>query len=170
MPSLNDERRNFFEGFTYDKILKSKIIHMENPINLSILLPGFPLVMALFIFILLQAFNRTINRLTKPVSFLAIFAILSSTILSLYMLLNHVEGEIFLTKYFSAFNNVNLEFYINSFSERIIIAIGLISSLLIIFSLIKLPRKNGYVLYIVIVSLLTSILMVISLSLKFPFR
>ena len=122
---------------------------MENSINLSIFLPSIPLGMTLFIFLLLKSFNKTINRLTKPISYLAIFSIFTSTCLSLWFLLKNVEGNIPLSQYLSFLENYNLELHLNQLTEKIIIIIGLVFSSILTFSVLKLPRKNGYVMYVV---------------------
>ena len=131
---------------------------MEDYINLSILLPIFPLGMTIFIFILLRLFNRTINRLTKPVSILILASILISTLLGLYFFLNHIAGNILLSDIFTIFESSNLEIHLNQLTEKIIILIGLISSSVVLYSLAKLPRQNGYVLYIVSIGLIVSLL------------
>ena len=131
---------------------------MEDYINLSIFLPIFPLGMTLFIFILLRSFNRTINRLTKPVSVLLLVSILISTLLSLYFFLNHVSGNIPLSKILTIFKSFNLEIHLNELTEKIIIILGLISSSIILYSVVKLPRKNGYVLYLIGIGFVTSLL------------
>tara|TARA_Y100000589_G_scaffold185251_1_gene175502 strand:- start:629 stop:1057 length:429 start_codon:yes stop_codon:yes gene_type:complete len=131
---------------------------MENSINFSIFLPTFPLGMAFFIFILLRLFTRTINRLTKPISFLTLISIVSSILLSLFYLSNNVEGDLDLPGNLIFLENQNLQIHLNALTEKIIIFISSISSLIIIFSVIKLPRKNGYVLYIASIGLITSLL------------
>ena len=131
---------------------------MEDYINLSIFLPIFPLGMTIFIFFLLRSFNVTINRLTKPVSFLLLLSILISTLLSLYFFLNHVSGNIPLASILSIFKSFNLEIHLNELTEKIIIILGLISSSIILYSVAKLPRQNGYVLYLVSIGFITSLL------------
>ena len=131
---------------------------MEDYINLSILLPIFPLGMTVFVFILLRSFNRTINRLTKPVSILFLVSILISTLLSLYLFLNHVSANIPLSSILSILKNFNLEIHLNEFTEKIIIILGLISSSIILYSVFKLPRQSGYVLYMVSIGFITSLL------------
>jgi len=136
---------------------------MENSINFSIFLPTFPLGMAVFLFILLRLFNRTINRLTKPVSFLTLFSIISSILLSLFYFSNNVEGDLDLPKYLIFLENTNLQIHLNALTEKFIILIGTLSALIIIFSVIKLPRKNGYVMYVVSIGFITSLLIFSSL-------
>ena len=131
---------------------------MEDYINLSIYLPTLPLGMTIFIFILLRSFNRTMNRLTKPVSFLFLLSILIPTILSSFFFLNHVEGNISLSNILSIFKSFNLEIHLNVLTEKIIIILGLISSSIILYSLSKLPRQSGYVLYMVSIGFFTSLL------------
>ena len=131
---------------------------MEDYINLSIFLPIFPLGMTIFIFILLRSFNRTINRLTKPVSILFLISILISTLLSLYFFLNHVSGNIPLSSILSIFKSFDLEIHLNELTEKIIILLGLISSSIILYSVAKLPRQSGYVFYMVSIGFITSLL------------
>ena len=131
---------------------------MENHINQSIFLPILPLGMTIFIFILLRSFNRTINRLTKPVSILVLISILISTLLSLYFFLNHVSINIPISNILSIFKNFNLEIHLNALTEKIIIILGLISSSIILYSVAKLPRQSGYVLYMVSIGFITSLL------------
>lgn len=131
---------------------------MEKSINLIILLPLLPLGMTSFLFILLRSFNRTVNRLTKPISYLLILSIIGSTLLSLIFLLNHVEGDVYLARYSSLFEETNLELHLNDLIEKFIIISGLISSVIILISVFKLDRKNGYVLYILNIGFITSFL------------
>ena len=131
---------------------------MEDYLKLSILLPIFPFGMTVLIFILLRSFTRTINRLTKPVSILFLISTLMTTLSSLYLFLNHVEGDIPLSKFLSIFKGFNLEIHLNQLTEKIIIFLGLISSSIILYSVAKLPRQSGYVLYMVSIGFITSLL------------
>ena len=140
---------------------------MEEQINLSIFLPLFPLGMTFFIFILLRSFNRTINRLTKPVSALFLISVLISTLLSLYFFLNHISGNIPLSDILSIFKSFNLEIHLNEVTEKIIFIIGLISSTIILYSVAKLPRQSGYVLYMVCIGFITSLLISCALLIDF---
>ena len=139
---------------------------MEDYINLSIFLPIFPLGMTILIFILLISFTRTINRLTKPVSILFLVSILITTLLSLYLFLNHVSGNIPLSNILSIFKSLNLEIHLNELTEKVIIILGLISSLIILYSVSKLPRQSGYVLYMVSIGFITSLLISATLLLN----
>ena len=101
--------------------------------------------MALFILILLVSFNRTINRLTKPVSFLFAFSLLGSAMISSYLYLKKIEVEVFLSNYLKLFANTNLVLHLNSLTEEIIIFFTLIMAIVIGVLFYKLPRKKGYV-------------------------
>ncbi len=130
---------------------------MGNSINLSILLPLIPFGMTLFIFLLLISFNKTINRLTKPISYLAIISILISSGLSFLFLLNHAEGNIPLSNYLSFFEGSNFELHLSQLTEKLIIIIGIIFSSIILFSVLRLPRRIGYVMYVVTLNFLASL-------------
>ena len=129
---------------------------MGNSINLSILIPLIPMVMALFIFILLISFNRTINRLTKPVSFLIVVSLLSSALISANFYLKKIEGEFFLSNYLKIFKSNNLAFHLNLLSEKIIIFFTIIVAVIIGILFSKLPRKKGYVTLLIGISLVSS--------------
>ena len=140
---------------------------MENSINFSIFLPALPLGMSIVLFVLLKLFKRTVNRLTKPVSFLILISIISSILLSLFYLNNHVEGNLDLSAYLNFLENLNLQLHLNALTEKITILIGTLGALIIIFSVIKLPRKNGYVLYMVSVGFITALLIMSTLLYNF---
>ena len=140
---------------------------MENSINFSIFLPALPLGMSIALFVLLMLFKRTVNRLTKPASFLILISIISSILLSLFYLSNHVEGNLDLPVDLIFLENLNLQLHLNALTEKITILISFISALIIIFSVIKLPRKNGYVLYMVSIGLITALLIMSTLLYNF---
>ena len=129
---------------------------MGNSINLSILIPLIPMVMALFILILLVSFNRTINRLTKPVSFLVVFSLLGSALISSYLFLKQIEGELFLSNYLKLFESRNLVLHLNSLTEKITICFPLIMAIVIGVLFYKLPRQKGYVSLLIGISLISS--------------
>ena len=129
---------------------------MGNSINLSILIPLIPMGMALFILILLVSFNRTINRLTKPVSFLVVFSLLASALISSYLYLKKIEGELFLSNYVKVFESKNLALHLNSLTEKIIICFTVIMAMVIGVLFYKLPRQKGYVSLLIGISLISS--------------
>ena len=129
---------------------------MENSINISILIPLIPMGMALLILSLLVSFNRTINRLTKPVSALAVFSLLSSALISAFLYLKKIEGEVFLSDYLKLFGSTNLILHLNSLTEKIVIFFAVIIAIVIGVLFYKLPRRKGYISLIIGISLISS--------------
>ena len=115
--------------------------------------------MALLILILLVSFNRTINRLTKPVSALAVFSLLSSALISTFLYFKKIEGEVFVSDYLKLFGSTNLILHLNSLTEKIIIFFAVIIAIVIGVLFYKLPRRKGYVSLIIGISLISSSIM-----------
>ena len=121
---------------------------MSKLINSSFLIPLIPLSFSLLIAILLFSFNRTMNRLTKPVSFLLINSILVSTLYSGFLFYRHVSGK-FDIQPFSFFNSDFLiSFRLDESSEIFLIISGIIALSIMLLSYFKLPRNKGYVMYL----------------------
>tara|TARA_B100000941_G_scaffold214514_1_gene157735 strand:+ start:363 stop:797 length:435 start_codon:yes stop_codon:yes gene_type:complete len=131
-----------------------------NFLNTSILIPLIPLVTALFIFVLLASFNRTINRLTKPVTALISLSLLSSAFISSFYYFKKIEEELVLSKLFKYFEETNLVMHLNLVNEKIIIFFSLIMTLIIGLSFYKLPRKKGYVSLMISLGLISSSVMI----------
>ena len=125
------------------------------------------MVVALFIFVLLASFNRTINRLTKPVSALIGLSLLSSAFISSFYYLRKIEGELFLSNYLEIFESKNTVLHLDLLSEKIIILFSLTMTIVIGLSFYKLPRKKGYVSFMVGVGVISSFLMLAVLLLDF---
>ena len=132
---------------------------MGNFINTSILIPLIPLVTSLFVFVLLASFNRTVNRLTKPVTALIAFSLLSSAFISSLYFFKKIEEELVLSKFLKYFDNTNLVMHLNLVNEKIIIFFSLIMTLVIGLSFYKLPRKKGYVSLMIGLGLISSSIM-----------
>jgi len=127
-----------------------------NFINSTTLIPLIPLVTSLFIFILLISFNRTLNRLTKPVTALVALSLLSSALISLFDYFKKIEEELVLSEFFKFFEEKNLVLHLNLVNEKIIIFFSLIMILIIGISFYKLPRKKGYVSLMISLGLISS--------------
>ena len=112
--------------------------------------------MALFILILLVNFNRTINRLTKPVSFLLVLSLLSSSLISSYLYLQKIEGEVFFSSYLGLFESKNFVLHLNSLTEKIIIFFTVIMAIVIGVLFYRLPRQKGYVSLMILISMISS--------------
>ena len=140
---------------------------MGNFINSTILIPLIPFVTALFIFVLLVSFSRTLNRLTKPVSALVALSLLSSAFISTFDYFKKIEGELALSKFLRFFEQTNLVIHLNLVNEKIIIFFSLIMILVIGLSFYKLPRKKGYVSLMISLGLISSSVMISILLIDF---
>ena len=129
---------------------------MGNFINSTTLIPLIPLVTSFFILILLASFNRTLNRLTKPVTALVALSLLSSAFISLFDYFKKIEEELVLSEFLKFFEEKNLVLHLNLVNEKIIILFSLIMILIIGISFYKLPRKTGYVSLMISLGLISS--------------
>ena len=129
---------------------------MGNFINSTTLIPLIPLLTSFFILILLASFNRTLNRLTKPVTALVALSLLSSAFISLFDYFKKIEEELVLSEFLKFFEEKNLVIHLNLVNEKIIIFFSLIMILIIGISFYKLPRKKGYVSLMISLGLISS--------------
>ena len=132
---------------------------MGTLINSTILIPLIPLATSLFIFILLGSFNRTLNRLTKPVTALVALSLLSSSFIGCFDYFNKIEKELVLSKFLKFFEETNLVIHLSLVNEKIIIFFSLLMILVIGLSFYKLPRKKGYVSLMISLGLISSSVM-----------
>ena len=142
---------------------------MLSPFDIAWLIPLLPLVGAIFIGILLISFNRTMNRLSKPVAFVLITCSSISAIISYWLFANEFSHE--LTKDISIVFNLFFtenNFQIHFVIDKIVSIILSIVSTLIIASMILyhllMYRKERYVLFFILISLASSTLLGLSLT------
>ncbi len=140
---------------------------MGNFINTTILIPLIPLLTALFIFILLASFNRTLNRLTKPVTALVALSLLISAFISSFDYFKKIEEELVLSEFLKFFEETNLVLHLNLLNEKIIIFFSLVMILIIGLSFFKLPRKKGYVSLMISLGLISSTVIISILLIDF---
>ena len=140
---------------------------MGTLINSTILIPLIPLFTALFIFVLLVSFNRTLNRLTKPVTALVALSLLGSAFISSYDYFKKIDKELVLSEFPKFFEETNLVIHLNLVNEKIIIFFSLIMTLVIGLSFYKLPRKKGYVSLMISLGLISSSVIVSILLIDF---
>ena len=140
---------------------------MGNFINSTTLIPLIPLVTSLFILILLASFNRTLNRLTKPVTALVALSLLSSTFISSFDYFKKIEEELVLSEFLKFLEEKKLVIHLNLVNEKIIIFFSLIMILIIGISFYKLPRKKGYVSLMISLGLISSSVMLSILLIDF---
>ena len=140
---------------------------MGNFINSITLIPLIPLVTSLLIFILLVSFNRTLNRLTKPVTALVVLSLLGSAFISLFDYFKKIEEELVLSEFLKFFEEKDLVIHLNLVNEKIIIFFSLIMILIIGISFYKLPRKKGYVSLMISLGLISTSVMLSILLIDF---
>ena len=140
---------------------------MGNFINSTFLIPLIPVVTAIFIFILLVSFNRTLNRLTKPVTALVALSLLGSAFISSFDYIKKIDEELVLSDFLKFFEEKNLVIHLNLVNEKIIIFFSLIMILVIGLSFYKLPRKEGYVSLMISLGLISSSVMISILLIDF---
>jgi hypothetical protein len=140
---------------------------VETLINSTILIPLIPFFISLFIFVLLVSFNRTLNRLTKPVTALVALSLLCSAFISLFDYFKKIEEELVLSEFLKFLEEKNLIIHLNLVNEKIIIFFSLIMTLVIGLSFYKLPRKKGYVSLMISLGLISSSAMVSILLIDF---
>jgi len=136
-------------------------------INSTILIPLIPLLTALFIFVLLVSFSRTLNRLTKPVTAIVALSLLSSAFISCFDYFKKIEEELVLSNFLKFFEETNLVIHLSLVNEKIIIFFSLIMTLVIGLSFYKLPRKKGYVSLMISLGLISSSVMISILLIDF---
>jgi len=127
-----------------------------NFINSTTLIPLIPLVTSLIIFILLVSFNRTLNRLTKPVTAMVALSLISSVFISSFDYFKKIEEELAVPEFLKFFEEKNLVIHLNLVNEKIIIFFSLTMLLIIGISFYKLPRKKGYVSSMISLGLISS--------------
>ena len=140
---------------------------MGNFINSTTLIHLITLVTSLFIFILLVSFNRTLNRLTKPVTALVALSLLSSAFISSFDYFKKIEEELVLSEILKSFEEKNLVIHLNLVNEKIIIFFSFIMILIIGISFYKMPRKKGYVSMIISLGIISSSVMLSILLIDF---
>jgi len=126
-------------------------------LNSTWLIPGFPIFASILTAVLLLSFSKTMNRLTKPVSYFIIISLVFSEAINFIFLKKDILGNDLLF-------GTNFELVVDKpaliFSE----SVGLILLLVMLFSVAKLKRKTGYVRYFVFLGFLSGFLYVFSFS------
>ena len=142
---------------------------MPKAIEVAWLIPILPLAGAIFIGALLISFNRTMNRLSKPVAFVLIACASISAIISYFLLAEEFAEEV--TKAFSLNGNlpfIDFQIHIDFIVDKIVSIILSIISTLLILAMITyhkiMYRKEKYVFYFTCLSLISSALLGFSIS------
>tara|TARA_Y100001968_G_C19305344_1_gene691348 strand:+ start:580 stop:1032 length:453 start_codon:yes stop_codon:yes gene_type:complete len=126
-------------------------------LNFTWLIPGIPIVTSIFVALLLLSFSKTINRLTKPVSYIIIISVTLSEIINYILFKNKISGNYLLL-------GNDFELFVDRPALLFAESIGLIFLLIMIFSVAKLKRRIGYVRYFVSLGLLSGFVYLFSFS------
>ena len=126
-------------------------------LNFTWLIPGIPIIASVFITVLLLSFSKTMNRLTKPVSYFLIFSVALSEVIDFILLKENVSGTELLF-------GSNFELFVDSSSILFSELIGLFFLLIMLFSVTKLQRRNGYVRYFILLGFFSGFFYLFSFS------
>ncbi len=126
-------------------------------LKLTWLIPGLPILGSIFISILLLSFTKTMNRLTKPVSYFLIICLGLSEIINFILFKNNISGH-------NALFGSDYELFVDRASLLFAESIGSIFLLVMLFSVAKLQRRNGYVRYFISLGFLIGFVYTISFS------
>ena len=126
-------------------------------LNLTWLIPGLPIIASVFIALLLISFNKTMNRLTKPVSYFIIISIIFSEIINFIFFRKNISGN---DPLFGGSFDLVIDRPALIFAE----SIGLVFLLIMLFSFAKLKRRSGYVRYFISLGFLCGFVYLFSFS------
>ena len=126
-------------------------------LNLAWLIPGIPIISSIFTTLLLLSFAKTMNRLTKPVSYFLILSLTLSEIIDFILFKENISGNDILF-------GRNFELVVDRSAILFAESIGLIFILIMLFSVAKLQRRNGYVRYFISLGFLSGFLFLFSFS------
>ena len=126
-------------------------------LNLAWLIPGIPIIASIFIAVLLLSFSKTMNRLTKPVSYFLIISITFSEIINFILFKKNISGNDLLFR-------TDFELVVDRPALLVAESIGLIFLLIMLLSVTKLKRRNGYVRYFIFLGFLSGFLYLFSFS------
>ena len=126
-------------------------------LNLTWLIPGLPIIASVSIALLLIGFNKTMNRLTKPVSYFIIISLIFSEIINFILFRKNISGN-------DPLFGGNLELIIDKPALIFAESIGLVFLLIMLFSVAKLKRRSGYVRYFISLGFLCGFVYLFSFS------
>ena len=126
-------------------------------LNLTWLIPGLPIIASIFIALLLLSFSKTMNRLTKPVSYFIIISLIFSEIINFILFKKDISGIDLLI-------GSNFQLVVDRPALLVSESIGLVFLLIMLFSVAKLKRRSGYVRYFILLGLLSGFAYLFSFS------
>ena len=126
-------------------------------LNLTWLIPGLPLIASVLMAVLLISFSKTMNRLTKPVSYFIILSLALSEIINFIFFKKNISGNDIL---------FGSQFQLVVDNQSLLAAelLGFIFLFIMLISVVKLKRRNGYVRYFISLGFLSSFVYLFSFS------
>ena len=126
-------------------------------LNLSWLIPGLPIIATVFMALLLLSFGKTMNRLTKPISYFIITSLVCSEVINFILFKKNISGN------YSFFRG-DFELFVDRPALLFAEYVGLIFLLIMFFSVTKLKRRSGYVSYFIFLGFLSGLAYLFSFS------
>ena len=126
-------------------------------LNFTWLIPGLPIIASVFIAVLLLSFSKTMNRLTRPVSYVLIASLAFSELINFILFKKNIAGNDLLL-------GGKFELVVDRPALLVAESIGLIFLLIMLFSFAKLKRRSGYIRYFVVLGLLSGCVYLFSFS------
>ena len=126
-------------------------------LNSTWLVPGIPIIASSFIAVLLLSFAKTMNRLTKPVSYFIIFSLLFSEIINFILFKKNISGN-------DSIFGSELQLVVDRPALIVAESIGLVILLIMLYSFAKLDRRSGYVRYFILLGFLSGFIYLFSFS------
>ena len=126
-------------------------------LNFAWLIPGIPIIASGLIALLLLSFSKTMNRLTKPVSYFLIISIIFSEIINFILIKKNISGN-------DQVLGKTFELVIDRSAMIFAELTGFIFLLVMLFSVLKLKRRNGYVRYFISLGLFSGLIYLFSFS------
>ena len=126
-------------------------------LNLTWLIPGLPIMATVFMALLLLSFSKTMNRLTKPISYFIITSLVCSEVINFILFKKNISGN------YSFFRS-DFELFVDRPALLFAEYIGLIFLLIMFFSVTKLKRRSGYVSYFIFLGFLSGLVYLFSFS------
>ncbi len=126
-------------------------------LNLTWLIPGAPIIASTFITLLLFCFSKTMNRLTKPVSYFIIISLAFSELINFILFKKNISGN---EQIFGSHIELAVDRSALLFAE----SLGFIFLFIMLFSVTKLQRRNGYVRYFILLGFFSGFVYCFSFS------
>ena len=137
---------------------------MKSLLALGWLIPFAPTMGAMIVLTFLISFNRTINRLTKPVSYLLMVCVALSTVISFLLFQQKLFGQIIDLDLLVLSLTFHLALTIDKLASIASTAFGLLIFTVMVFSYLLLDRRKGYVRYFIALGLISGLVFSFILS------